>query len=112
MENKNFLRKKEKIALVVYYNWLLKGTQRGKVLTVLEVPMITSRIRDVIKKRFPNNVITQRSVGRIVKSLKKVGLVKEIRHNIDGLGRIYETTSIGKKMQGLLRENEYRGIWS
>lgn len=112
MEYTKTRKEKKRTKLLACYNWLLKGVQRAKVLAVLESAMITSRIRHIIKKRFNNNGITQRSVGRIIKALEKMGLVKEIaQHGVEGLGRIYETTKLGKKMQELLRQNEYRGVW-
>ena len=105
MEHRNIRKEMERARLLACYNWLLKGMQRAKVLTVLESAMITSRIRHVIKKRFSNNGITQRSVGRIIKALERMGLVKEVaQHEVEGLGRMYETTKLGKKMQELLRQ--------
>lgn len=89
----------------------MRGTQRGKVLSVLEFPMTTGAIKKELRNHFQGNGITGRSVARIIGDLVKERLVKQVKLDPrNGYGRVYKVTKKGQEMQELMKQNGFRGI--
>lgn len=96
--------------LWTYYSWLLNGPQRGKVLVVLTGIMTTGMIRDSVRKQFSGNVITRRSIKRIMDDLIAAGLAREICEEATIAGRkifarVYAPTPLGVQLQKHIQAN-------
>jgi len=92
------------------YYWLLQGTKRTHVLSIMgEVPL--SAVGDIKKRiieRGINPHMTHRSTIQIIRDFMKVGLASQ--HEEKGMcGLTFKLTPLGRRVNDLVKKNKFRG---
>lgn len=76
------------------YSWVIRGSQRRKILEVLNKPKIPTQIKDETNLSLNN-------VSDVLRALKEKNLVKCVNPK-EKTGRIYELTQKGFKVREML----------
>ncbi len=83
--------KKEEVKL---YSWIVRGSQRVRILQIMEKPMTPTQIKKETKLALNN-------VSDILRLFVKFKVAKCLNER-EKLGRIYELTEKGKRIKKLL----------
>jgi DNA-binding MarR family transcriptional regulator len=73
------------------YSWVIRGSQRRKVIIALGKPKIPTEIKREVKMSMTN-------VSKVLKEFKKKGLVRCLTPD-ERTGKIYELTEAGRKIR-------------
>ncbi len=76
------------------YSWIVRGKQRRKILQTLNHPMTPTQIKERTGIKVTN-------VSDVVRSMEEINIAKCLNPK-EKLGRLYELTQKGKKIQKLL----------
>ena len=76
------------------YSWIVRGKQRRKILQTLDRPMTPTQIKEITGIKVTN-------VSDVVRSMEEINITKCLNPK-EKLGRLYELTQKGKKIQKLL----------
>ena len=78
------------------YAWVIRGTQRKKVISAINSPKIPTQIKDTAKLSLNN-------VSDILREFRKKKIVQCINPE-DKTGRIYKLTSKGMKIKEMVEK--------
>ncbi|MFA5485186.1 MAG: ArsR family transcriptional regulator [Candidatus Pacearchaeota archaeon] len=80
----------------VDYSWVLRGSQRKKVIYTLTKPKIPSQIRE-------ESSLSLNNVSDVLREFRKKGIIKCLNPE-QRTGRLYQLTSKGQKLRDNLLE--------